>query len=127
MGYRRVPVIYTLDKIPGEDGLVVRMKTISFGKVRRIIALMDDETGDDSVMDEISDQVSKALVSWNLEDEEGDEVPATGEGMEGQDFDLVLKIVNSWLDAITGVSKDLGKDSSSGEKFPGQPLTMEAL
>jgi hypothetical protein len=127
MGYRRVPVIYTLDKIPGEEGLIVRMKTISFGKVRRIIALMDDETGDDSVMDEISDQVSKALVSWNLEDEEGDEVPATVEGMEGQDFDLVLKIVNSWLDAITGVSKDLGKDSSSGEKFPGQPLTMEAL
>ena len=127
MGYRRVPVIYTLDKIPDEEGLVVRMKTISFGKVRRIIALMDDETGDDSVMDEISDQVSKALVSWNLEDEDGAEVPATGEGMEGQDFDLVLKIVNSWLDAITGVSKDLGKDSSSGEKFPGQPLTMEAL
>jgi hypothetical protein len=127
MGYRRVPVIYTLDKIPGEEGLIVRMKTISFGKVRRIIALMDDETGDDSVMDEISDQVSKALVSWNLEAEDGTEVPATGEGMEGQDFDLVLKIVNSWLDAITGVSKDLGKDSSSGEKFPGQPLTMEAL
>lgn len=126
MGYRRVPTIYTLNEIPGEDGLIVRMKTISFGKVRRLIALMSADDNDDNVMDEISAQVVKNLVSWNLEDDDGPVEPDVA-GVDAQDFDLVLKIVNSWLDAITGVSKDLGKDSSSGEKFPGQPLTMEAL
>lgn len=126
MGYRRVPTIYTLNEIPGEDGLIVRMKTISFGKVRRLISLMENDN-DDNVMDEISAQVSKNLVSWNLVDENEDEIPATVEGIDDQDFDLILKIVNAWLDAITGVSKDLGKDSSSGAKFPGEPLTMEAL
>lgn len=126
MGYRRVPTIYTLDKIPGEDGLIVRIKTISFGKVRRLIKLMGDDSGDDDIMGEINAQLARNLVSWNLEGEEG-EVPATAEGIDDQDFDLVLKIVNSWLDAITGVTEDLGKGSSSGEKFPGQPLTMEAL
>lgn len=126
MGYRRVPTIYTLNEIPGEDGLIVRMKTISFGKVRRLIALMSADDNDDNVMDEISAQVVKNLVSWNLEDDDGPVEPDVA-GVDAQDFDLVLKIVNSWLDAITGVSEDLGKDSSSGEKFPGQPLTMEAL
>jgi hypothetical protein len=126
MGYKRVPTIYTLDKVPGEDGLVVRMKTISFGKVRRLISLMGDDNNDENVMDAISGQMAKNLVSWNLEDDNG-EVEASSDGIDAQDFDLILKIVNSWLDAITGVSEDLGKDSSNGGKFPGQPVTMEAL
>lgn len=125
MGYRRVPVIHTLDEIEGEEGLVVRVKSISFGKVRRLLKLMDDDTAD--VMDEISAQLVEALVSWNLEDEDEQPVPATAEGIEGQDFGLVMAIVNTWLSKITGVDDDLGKGSPSGPQFPGQPVTMEAL
>lgn len=127
MGYRRVSTIYTLDKIPGEDGLVVRLKGISFGKVRRLLNLMDGDTGNDRVMEEISGQLVANLVSWNLEDEHGTPVPATAEGIDGQEFDLILKLVNAWLDHITGPGDELGKDSPSGERFPGQPLTMELL
>lgn len=126
MGYRRVPVIHTLDDIEGERGLVVRVKSVSFGKVRRLLKLMDDDTGDQNVMDEISSQLASSLVSWNLEDEDGP-VPATREAIEEQDFELVMKIVNSWLTQVTGVSDDLGKDSPNGQRFPGQPVTMEAL
>lgn len=125
MGYKRIPVIYTLNEIPGEEGLIVRMKTISFGKVRRLIRLLED-SGDENVMDAISGEMSANLVSWNLEDDNGP-VDASTEGIDAQDFDLVLKVVNSWLDAITGVSAELGKDSSGGGKFPGQPMTMETL
>lgn len=127
MGYRRIPTIYTLDKIDGEDGLVVRLKGISFGKVRRLLNLMDGDTGNDKVMDEISSQLSANLVSWNLEDEHGVPVREDTEGIDAQDFDLVLKIVEAWLSNITGPDDELGKGSPSGEKFPGQPLTMEAL
>jgi hypothetical protein len=77
-------------------------------------------------MEEISAQLGNALVSWNLEDEDGP-VPATLEAIEEQDFSLIMSVVNSWLSAITGVSDDLGKDSPSGPQFPGQPVTMEAL
>jgi hypothetical protein len=124
MGYRRVPTIHTLDDIEGEPGLEVRVKSIPFGKVRRLLRLLDDETSE--VMEEISAQLGNALVSWNLEDEDGP-VPATLEAIEEQDFSLVMSVVNSWLSAITGVSDDLGKDSPSGPQFPGQPVTMEAL
>lgn len=125
MGYKKVPVIHTLNEIEGEDGLVVRLKSVSFGKVRKLMRLTSDD-GDDSMMDEIAAMFQDALVSWNLEDEEGP-VPTTVEAVENQDFDFVMKIVHAWLDRMTGPSEELGKDSSSGEKFPGRPLTMDIL
>lgn len=125
MGYRKVPTIHTIDDIAGEEGLVVRLQSISFGKVRRITSLLDSEG--DGALEEIGKLVVSKIVSWNLEDENGQPVPVTVEEFDELDFSLVLKIVNSWLDRMTGVSDDLGKDSSSGAKFPGQPVTMEAL
>ena len=127
MGYRKIPVIHTLDNVKGEEGLIVRMKSVSFGKVRRLLALIDGDTSDQTVMDEISSQFVANLVSWNLEDEDGEPVPTTAEGVDDQDFSFVMAVVNTWMDVITGPGPDLGKDSNSGGNFPGQPLTMEAL
>lgn len=124
MGYKKVPVIHTLNSIKDEDGLIVRLKSISFGKVRQLIRLTDSE--DDSSMDEIAKMFLASLVSWNLEDEDGP-VPTTIEAVEEQDFDFIMKIVHAWLDTMTGTGEELGKDSSGGEKFPGRPLTMELL
>lgn len=125
MGYRKVPTIHTIDDIAGEDGLIVRLQGISFGKVRRVTSLLDNEG--DGALGEIGELVVSKLVSWNLEDEHGQPIPVTQEEFDELDFALVLKIVNAWLDRMTGVGDDLGKDSSSGVKFPGQPVTMEAL
>lgn len=125
MGYRRVPTIYTIDDIDGEEGFVVRMQGISFGKVRRVTSLLDQEG--DGALEEIGQLVVSKMVSWNLEDEDGVPVRPSVEALDDLDFALVLKIVNAWLDRMTGVSDDLGKGSPSGEKFPGLPVTMEAL
>jgi len=128
MGYRRIPTIHTLDSIPDEEGLVVRMSSIRLGKLRRLMQLTSDDSGDGGV-GEILDLFQESLVSWNLEDEDGSPVPTTMEGIESQDFDLVMRVVESWMDRITGSDgkNDLGKDSTFGESFPGRPLTMEAL
>lgn len=125
MGYRKIPTIHTIDDIPGEEGFVVRLQSISFGKVRRVTALLDSEG--DGALEEIGKLVVSKIVSWNLEDGDGQPVPVTVEEFDELDFSLVLKVVNAWLDRMTGVSDDLGKDSLSGAKFPGQPVTMEAL
>lgn len=130
MGYRRVPTIYTLDSIPGEDGLIVRMSSIRLGKLRRLMALTSDDTADDEATGQILDLFAESLVSWNLEDfETGLPVPTTKEGVEDQEIELVMRIVGAWMDRMTGTDGpgDLGKGSTDGEKFPGRPLTMEAL
>lgn len=130
MGYRKTPRIHTLE-FDGEllNGLVVRVKGVSFGKVRRLMRDADgaDDSRDQEFMDRIAKSLADAMVSWTLEDEDGVPVEPNLEGIEALEFDEVMEIVGKWLDSITGPSKELGKDSSSGATFPGQPLTMEAL
>lgn len=127
MGYRKIPTIHTLEFDGALEGLVVRLRSIPFGKVRKLISLIEDEQKDDAVMEQLTVQLTEAIVSWNLEDEYGRAVQVSKEAIEDLEFQDVMELVDKWLDRITGPSKDLGKDSSSGATFPGQPLTMEAL
>lgn len=130
MGYRRVPTIHTLDSIPEEEGLVVRMASIRLGKLRRLMKLTADESAGDESISEILELFGQSLISWNLEDfETGAPVPTTREGIDDQETELVMRIVEAWMDQMTGTDgpNDLGKDSTSGGQFPGRPLTMEAL
>lgn len=127
MGYRKVPVVHTLE-FEEYEGLVVRMLGLKVGKMRRLLQLTDDsDDRTDEFIDEMFDLVVGGLVSWTLEDEQGHPLPADREQVEDLDFDMLQAILGAWLDKLTGVSADLGKDSPSGERFPGQPLTMEAL
>jgi hypothetical protein len=105
------------------------MTSIRLGKLRRLMKLTDDNT-DDGAVGEILDLFQENLVSWNLEDyDTGAPVPTTIEAIEDQEIELIMRIVEAWMDQMTGTDGpgDLGKDSTSGEKFPGRPLTMEAL
>jgi hypothetical protein len=127
MGYRKVPRIYTLEFDGELTGLVVRIKSIKFGKIRRLIALMDEDGKDVELMNQINAFLVDAIVSWTLQDENGTDVEVSSESIDELDFDEIMEIVNKWLDCMTGPGPELGKGSSSGATFPGQPLTMEAL
>lgn len=128
MGHKRVPTIYTLDKIENEEGLIVRLKGLRVGKLRRLVSIMEsDERGLADMLDELTGLLAEGAVSWNLEEEDGAPVEFDREGVEDLELGQVMSIVGAWMDAMTGVDEELGKDSTSGEKFPGQPLTMEAL
>lgn len=117
MGYRRVPTIYELDFEGTEfEGLVVKMRSMRIGKMRKLLTSVqseqDDLTSDE--MDELLGMFVENIVSWNLEDEYGTPVPATLEGVDAQEFDLVFQVMKVWLDAMTGPGEDLGKGSASG-------------
>lgn len=127
MGYRKVPTIYTLTDLEDLDGLVVRMRAIRIGKLRKLMQIVSADDQDEAAMDGMFGLVEEGLVSWNLEDETGQPVPATLVGIEEQELPLILTIMNAWLTQMTGPSAGLGKGSPSGATFPGQPLTMEAL
>ena len=128
MGHKRVPTIYTLDKIEGQEGLIIRLKGLRVGKLRRLVAIMEsEERGMTEVLGELTDLLTESAVSWNLEEEDGTPVEFDREGVEELELAQLMSLVGAWIDAMTGVSEELGKDSTSGGKFPGQPLTMEAL
>lgn len=140
MGYNKVPTIYELHfEDPELDGLVIRMKAVKIGKVRKLLRLLNSEQGhSDEQMDEMFKLMADGLVSWNLEecDDEGNPVlidgrpvpiPATIEGIEDQEFPFILQILNTWMEGMTGISEDLGKGSGSGVTSPVPLPTMETL
>lgn len=134
MGHMKVPTIYTLSEIKGEEGAVVRMKAIKIGKLRKLMKVIsvDEKDMTPEALDEIFGLLLEGLVSWNLEYEQGHEkqgqpLPTTQDGIDELELTTLMNILNAWLENMTGVDEDLGKGSPSGESFPGRPLTMEAL
>lgn len=125
MGYRKVPRIYTLTFDKELEGLIVRMKGLKLGQMRALMTILDDK--DSRTLEELPPFIAKHIVSWNLEDEQGEPIPATEAGLDELDVDELLTISSRWMDELVGVQDDLGKDSPSGEQFPGRPVTMEAL
>lgn len=68
------------------------------------------------------------LVSWNMQDEDGNEIAPTVEGFHTLDDDeFVMGAVRAWLEVVAGVSPDLGKDSGSGETSQALSLPMDVL
>jgi hypothetical protein len=128
MGYRKVPTVYHLTFAdPEYDGLEVVMTSIKIGKIRKLMRVLDEEGRTQEQMDEMFNLIDEGLVSWNLEDENGQPVPTTVAGIEDQELQFILDILETWLDGMTGVNDDLGKGSSSGETFPVELPTMDTL
>lgn len=123
MARRRVPRIYEVEM----DGFTVRMKSIRFGKVRELMRALDSEGNDDAVMESLAEHLLESIVSWDLVDDDGNEMPVDRESLDELDYAEVVELSGKWLDLITGPSPELGKDSSSGARFPVALPTMEAL
>ncbi|MER5559709.1 hypothetical protein ABT071_13995 [Streptomyces sp. NPDC002506] len=59
--------------------------------------------------------MGEKLLSWNLEDEDGNPVPATSESVLRQDKDLMIAICEAWLGGLRGVSAPLEQPSPDTE------------
>ena len=70
---------------------------------------------------------AECLVSWNLEDDNDNPVPATREGLYSQDFDFIMGVIAAWGKAVASVSAPLPNASSSGSQSLEEELTMEPL
>lgn len=134
MGFKKVPTIHTLTFEGTEyEGLEVRMKSTSVGKMRSMLTLLggSDDEGDEgsslAFVDSVIDMLVEYMVSWNMEEEDGTPIPADAEGLSDQELPFLLMLSERYLDQLTGPGPELGKGSPAGQQFPGQPPTMEAL
>lgn len=119
------------------EGLEVRMRGLSVDQVLEAMSLaslaqadvmrLDDE--EQGKVESLFTMFATRLVSWNvMEEVAGGErvpVPATLAGVRGQDFAGILHIVVTWLTAVGGVSKSLGKGSTGGVPSAVLNLPME--
>src|SRR5215510_14389149 len=108
------------------EGLEVRARSITTGKLLALSRLRAPTLTAEDV-EELFMALADALVDWNLEDENGNPVPATVEGLYAQDLDFAQRIVWAWIDAVSGVDAPLEPSSPSGGPFPEASIPMEPL
>jgi hypothetical protein len=112
-GYKRNRKIYKLvfDESTDYPGLEVQVRTLSLGQLLDARSRADDEDGTKRMVDLFAER----LISWNLEDEADQPVPATLDGIRDQDDDLILALIARWQEAMRGVPAPLDGASPSGE------------
>jgi len=132
MGFRREA---THHKLMFEDeqyqGLEVIAKPLSLKDFLALTRMAAGEGDDPLKQAENSGVVFRkfadSLVAWNLEDEDGNPVPATYEGVESQDFSFVNVVVRAWMDTMAGVPKASKRVSNGGGTSQEALIPMDVL
>lgn len=128
MGSRRNPTVYKL--VFGDDteyaGLEMAMRSVTIGEVGRFRGMGSSETEADA-QEKLLDLITSRLISWNREEEDGTPVPATREGLEGEELDFLYVVIDKWNQAIRGVAAPLESSSPDGEISPEASIPTEAL
>lgn len=114
---------------PQFDGLLVSLtgmtmqETIDFDIARFIQVSTVKELADRTI--KVSEIIVEHLVSWNLSEKDGSMTPQTAEGLRSHSPKVQRAIVSAYAQALSGVSEELGKESTHGG--PVDSIPMESL
>lgn len=127
MSYKRPSYTLRWPEGHARHELVVTLRGLSLKDLSELQKLQG-MTSDGFTVEQIAPVlkiVSKKMIRWNLTDDDDEPVPTDPDTLAEEDFGMIMDIVQGWQQAATGVSADLGKDSTSGEKFPEESIPME--
>lgn len=116
MGFREPSTIRLVFEPSDEyHGLEVRMRGMSIADWLAVTGL-DGSEGEDA--NATMHRFYKALVSWNLEDDNGHPVPVAD--APNRDSRMIRRLNNTWIQALSGVRRadPLPETSPSGETYP---------
>ena len=127
MGYKRK--LYVLKWPEGHElaGLEVTTKGLPVKKLFELVQLSGVLTGEAdvatkvTVADELFMGFAERLVSWNLEDDDDNPVPADLIGVTDQDFDFMVGLIMTWMDAVSSVDIPLPSPSPPGGSSETEP------
>lgn len=126
MGYRPKQKIYTLEFEDEEyEGLEVRIRGLNTGQVMDIEAARAD--GGDTAIVAMLQLMADRLINWNVEDEDGNPVPTTFDGVRSLDVDFNWAIIDAWQNAVAGVRAPLDEPSTSTEPSLVASIPTETL
>ncbi len=134
MGFQPPQKVYNLHFEGDEyDGLEVKARSAPIGQLLSLMSLANVDVTNIAPeqlqeVTDLFDMFSDKLTEWNVEyndgPHKGEPVPATREGVRGQDGDFVVMIILEWINAIIGVSGPLPTGLSNGGKSPVPSLPM---
>lgn len=98
MGYRpkRKTFNLTFEGDSEFDGLQVRTGSPSLGALQEILTLSGSGENDPEAVNTMIELFAEQLREWNVEDEDGNPVPATIEGLQAQDATFAFSLIKAW-------------------------------
>jgi hypothetical protein len=125
MGFEFKPRVFRLEFTdPALDGLTVRAQSLTLAEFMDMTGLDDRAViggvtlpAGMPVRPSLAEAVAGRIIEWNLE-RHGEPVKPSAEALRGQDMHFVRAVVKAYLEAVSGVSAGLGKESGSGGTSP---------
>lgn len=135
MGYKPHRTLYHLIfEDPDFEGLEVVTKRISVDGLLGFIEMFEEfQETDRAKLTEaavvakltgIFARFVKVLVRWNVEDDDGQPVPPTVEGLQSLDIDFVMAVIESWITGMVQAPPPLPGTSPSGATSPEASLDL---
>lgn len=134
MGFKPQALIYNLNFVDGPyQGLIIKMKGMSIG---RLTSFVDAgwNSKDPAKNIEVFDYIATRIVEWNMDHpevdnpdkddatkcvlcglREDDPMPKIGKSFLCIDITLIMKIMNTWVEAVAEVATPLGNNMQSGD------------
>jgi hypothetical protein len=127
-GYKRKRKTYRLDFSDTEwNGLEVRVKGLTTGEYLQLVQLSATSEEGDSETEAMLKMFASHLISWNLEDDEGDPIGTSFEDIKENDFTMNMSIVRAWTDALASVPEKVEKKFTTGDAALVASIPMETL
>jgi hypothetical protein len=130
MGYVDKPKVYrVVFDSPDDDqhGFEARMRGVSSGQALDLMGLQDVDETDAATVAGIFQALADAIVTWNLEDSDGNPVRPSLEAVKARDFSRNMALFGLWIEAVIGVSGPLERPSSDGGRALLASIPMEPL
>ncbi|MFF4479448.1 hypothetical protein ACFY1A_20850 [Streptomyces sp. NPDC001520] len=126
MGFHFKPknIQLVFDDTTDYAGFECTIRGMNLGEYMEVIRLDEVTNG---ALDSQVKRFADSLISWNLEDEQGNPIPATAEQVFQQDMDFMLHVAAKWMDAVHGVSAPLEQTSPDGEQSVAASIPMATL
>lgn len=130
MGVRVERKKYRITFPEGHDlhGVKMVARGMSVGELMGLIGMHrtvmsgDDPTVKLQAINGLLDSFAKALLEWNVDDEDGNPVPPDRAGLDALDFDQLLGGITAWVKEISDVAAPLGTPSTPTPKPPEIPM-----
>jgi hypothetical protein len=106
-------------------GVVVQIRARRMREVIRIFELRENRMSESA--NQIIDIFGEALVSWNIDDDQGNPIPANADGIRELEDWQWNDILDGYWEAVNGVDGPLSGDSSNGGQPPVELPPMDEL
>jgi len=120
VGFTPPSTVYTLDFPEGDElhGLTVTAKSVSVGTFLRLARLQDTAGGSGveaiAAVDGLFDAFGKSLREWDLQDDDGQPVPATADGLRTLELRHAMSVIAAWMGGMAQVPAPLAETSPAG-------------